>query len=122
MPKNKEEGMGAPETEKPDPMKKEKKKKEKAILSPKKKRDGEVKFVFHAPEAREMFLTGDFIQWDTKLIPMKKGKNGIWKAKVILPPGRYEYKFIMDDQWVEDNPGAEGVPNPFGTENFVIWV
>lgn len=118
MPKKKkEEEMDAPETKK-----KEKKEKEKAVPSPKKKGDGEIKFVFYAPEAREMYLTGDFIQWDPKLIPMKKGKDGVWKAKVVLPPGRYEYKFIMDGQWVQDNPGAERVPNPFGTENFVKWV
>ena len=118
MPKmKKEEEIGTSEAKK-----KEKKKKEKAPLPSKKKGDGEIKFVFLAPEAGEMYLTGDFVQWNPKLIPMKKGKDGLWKAKVLLPPGRYEYKFIMDGQWVQDIPGAERVPNPFGTENGVIQV
>jgi hypothetical protein len=53
---------------------------------------------------------------------MKKDKDGIWKAKFKLPPGRYEYKLCADNVWVEDIPGTELVSNPFGTQNFVIWV
>ncbi len=98
------------------------KKKEESLRDPKKKADGLIKFVFYAPEAKEIYLSGDFIQWDTQAIPMKKGKEGLWKAKIKLPPGRYEYKFIVDGQWIQDIPGVERVPNPFGTENFVARV
>ena len=67
---------------------------------------------------------------------MKKNKEGVWKAAITLPPGRYEYKLFADDEWVENvsgdvevvgapvegRPGLESVPNPFGTQNFVVWV
>lgn len=84
--------------------------------------EGFIKFHYYAPEAREIYLSGDFNQWDPGLTPMKKGKNGVWKAKIKLPPGRYEYKFFRDGQWVQDDPEAERVPNPFGTENLVVRV
>jgi hypothetical protein len=53
---------------------------------------------------------------------MKKDKKGVWKMKIKLPPGRYEYKFFADNVWVESLPGAELSSNPFGSQNFVTWV
>jgi hypothetical protein len=53
---------------------------------------------------------------------MKRGKNGNWKAETSLPPGRYEYKFIADDHWVEDSTAAELAANVFGTQNLVLRV
>lgn len=81
-----------------------------------------MEFSFQAPEAKEVFVAGEFNQWDAQSMPMKKGKNGNWKIKTSLPPGRYEYKFFVDNQWVEDLPGTELVPNPFGTQNCVLRV
>lgn len=84
--------------------------------------DRKVKFTLKAPEASEVYLTGEFIHWNPNSLPMKKDKEGVWKTEIKLPPGRYEYKYVADDAWVEDNPGAEPIPNPFGTQNFVISV
>jgi len=81
-----------------------------------------VEFLFHAPEAAEVWLSGDFNEWDPARIPMKRNKEGVWKAKLRLIPGRYEYKVRADGQWVDYIRGVERVPNPFGTENFVMWV
>ena len=39
---------------------------------------------------RESCLAGEFNGWDPYSLPMKKGKDGIWKATTRLPPGRYE--------------------------------
>ena len=91
------------------------KKKEKSI-------EKTVEFTFLAPEARKVFLAGEFNSWDTQSLPMKKSKGGIWKTKVKLSPGRHEYKFFADDAWVESLPGVEQVPNPLGTRNFIVWV
>ena len=80
------------------------------------------KFKFFSPEAVNVFLTGDFNDWNTQSLPMKKGKEGIWKAKIDLEPGRYEYKFYADNAWIEDLPDSETVYNPFGTKNYIISV
>ena len=81
-----------------------------------------VEFTYSAPEAKDVFLAGEFNQWDMDSLPMKQDKKGVWKIKIKLPPGRYEYKFFADDAWVEDLPDAELSFNPFGTQNFVTWV
>lgn len=81
-----------------------------------------VEFAFRAPDAKEVYLAGDFNGWDTCSIPMKRHKTGVWKVKVKLNPGRYEYKLFADGNWVHDLPGAERVPNRFGTDNFVVRI
>jgi 1,4-alpha-glucan branching enzyme len=81
-----------------------------------------VEFTFRAPEARKVFLAGEFNNWDTRSLPMKKDKKGVWKIKIKLTPGRYEYKFFADNVWVESLPGVEKSSNPFGSHNFINWV
>ena len=100
------------------------------------KADGEqVVFTFQAPEAQKVCIAGEFNNWQPDSMPMKKDKSGIWKAKVTLPTGRYEYKLIVDSVWEEDRCGevkVQGEPstgsvievayNDKGTKNFVFWV
>jgi 1,4-alpha-glucan branching enzyme len=81
-----------------------------------------VEFTFRAPDAKEVFLAGEFNAWDNQSLPMKKSKNGVWKTKIKLPPGRHEYKFFADNVWVEHLPGIEKSSNPFRTQNFIHWV
>jgi 1,4-alpha-glucan branching enzyme len=82
----------------------------------------EVDIIFYAPEAKEVFLAGEFNQWDTRSLPMTKDKNGVWKQMIKLTPGHYEYKIFVDGVWFEDIKGSEVVSNPFGTQNLVIEV
>jgi 1,4-alpha-glucan branching enzyme len=79
-------------------------------------------FSFFSPGAINVYVAGEFNGWDSQLLPMKKDRDGIWRAKVKLSPGRYEYKLFADDAWVEDLPNSEAVLNPFGTKNFIISV
>ena len=72
-------------------------------------------------EAEKVFLCGTFNEWDTSSAPLKRGRNGEWKTSVLLHPGRYEYRFLVDGEWVDD-PDAETVANPLGTANCVIDV
>ena len=79
-------------------------------------------FEFSAPEAGEVYLAGEFNNWDVQATPMKKDKNGIWKTALSLQPGRYEYRFFVDGNWVSDLSCSGCVPNDFGTTNCVIVI
>jgi 1,4-alpha-glucan branching enzyme len=87
-----------------------------------KKAEKNVEFAIQAPEAKEVYLAGEFNQWSTQSLPMKRDNKGIWKLKTPLPPGRYEYKFYVDGNWVEGSTGTEQVLNSFGTQNFVLKI
>ncbi len=82
----------------------------------------EVEFALNAPDAKKVCIAGQFNDWNTKSLPMKKGRDGTWKIKLKLPRGKCEYKYFVDGSWAQDISGAERVPNPFGTSNCVIYV
>ena len=81
-----------------------------------------VTFSLENAEATEVFLTGDFNNWQPEKHPMQKNKKGTWKKQVMLSPGNYEYKFLVDGQWKEDPRNAQLHPNCFGTYNNIINV
>jgi 1,4-alpha-glucan branching enzyme len=79
-----------------------------------------VTFSLEATHASEVILMGDFDNWDPKVHPMKNNGNGIWNRTLMIYPGRYEYKFLVDGQWTEDPQNDQNCPNSFGTYNSVI--
>ncbi len=81
-----------------------------------------VEFAYHAPNAKKVCLAGKFNAWNTKSLPMKKGNDGTWRIKIMLAPGKHEYKYFVDDAWSENVPGAEMMTNAFGTHNYVMSV
>ncbi|NCP09372.1 MAG: glycoside hydrolase [Deltaproteobacteria bacterium CG_4_8_14_3_um_filter_51_11] len=81
-----------------------------------------VAFGLSAPGSREVFLVGDFNGWDKTKHPMKKDNEGLWGKTVMIFPGRYEYKFLVDGEWQRDPVNQEVCDNDFGTLNSVIFV
>ncbi len=83
----------------------------------------EVAFVLNGREAVEVYLCGDFNQWVPHRLPMiRHGENRLWEKRLLLPPGRYEYKFIVDGKWVHDPDARVNVPNICGSLNSVVEV
>ncbi len=78
-----------------------------------------VQFEFPAPDAHEVYLAGDFNNWNVLANPMKMDKKGLWKVSLALAPGRYQYRFFADGQWENDPVCSECVPNEFGSMNSV---
>jgi 1,4-alpha-glucan branching enzyme len=78
-----------------------------------------IQFLFPALEAQNVSLVGDFNNWDTIANPMKKDKKGNWKVTVDLKPGRYEYRFFVDEKWENDPSCTECVLNDLGSKNCV---
>jgi 1,4-alpha-glucan branching enzyme len=79
-----------------------------------------VTFSFESAGANEVILMGDFNCWTRKTHPMKSDENGVLEKSVFIPPGQYEYKFLVDGQWMEDPVHDQRCPNRFGTFNSVL--
>lgn len=77
-----------------------------------------ITFSLEAPGADEVFLCGTFNGWDPTKTPMKGDGKGLWKAIVMLHPGSYEYRMVVDGAWVSD-PKAPSIPNEHGSTNSV---
>lgn len=81
-----------------------------------------VTFVVRPPaEADHVHVVGDFNDWQAAT-PMKKDKEGRWRATLALEPGReYEFRYLVDgNYWVNDEAADRYVPNPFGADNCVL--
>ncbi len=74
-------------------------------------------FKIHAPDARNVDIAGSFNNWELK--PMKRGKDGTWKATFRPQPGTYEYKFLVDHRWMEDPAHHDKVSDGHGGFNSV---
>lgn len=82
---------------------------------------------YHAPQAQAVSVAGTFNHWDPAATPLARDASGDWDVRLDLPPGRHEYKFVVDGAWCCE-PGCDGphhgcpkcVPNPFGTMNRVV--
>lgn len=51
--------------------------------------------------AHSIYLAGDFNNWAENTISLKKVAGG-WAIPVILSSGNYQYKFIVDGDWMTD--------------------
>jgi hypothetical protein len=71
--------------------------------------------------AKNVFLAGDFNNWDRGSMPMKK-ENGDWVFNVHLSPGKHLYKFIVDGEWINDPNNPLWEQNEHNTGNSVIWI
>ena len=81
-----------------------------------------IQFRLDAPKAREVCLAGNFNQWDGNRHPLKRNMSGTWEKILMLPPGTYEYKYIVDGCWQEDPANGQHILNSYGTVNSLIKV
>lgn len=73
------------------------------------------------PDAKQVFLVGDFNNWNQRTDPMVKRRGAFEKSKQ-LAPGEYQYKFVVDGEWYPDPAAEKQIPNKYGTLNSVVRV
>lgn len=52
-------------------------------------------------DAKRVVLSGNFNGWNEAELSMIKSE-GYWSIDYVLSPGNYEYKFIIDGEWITD--------------------
>ncbi len=82
----------------------------------------EVDLSLNAPDAKNVYVAGDFNDWKTDDTTMMRLDNGTWKLKVSLPAGRYRYRFVKDGEWIEDPSNTNHAMNPYGQMDSLIEV
>src|SRR4028118_1954297 len=63
--------------------------------------------------ASQVSLSGSFNNWAQDVLLMKPDEEGGWKIEIpMLPQGKYQYKFFVDDKmWMEDISNPEREPD-----------
>lgn len=91
------------------------------------RRDGrEVVIQFRDQRATDVRIAGDFNGWvpdkDVRSMVQTEGSDRIWTKVLTLPPGTYEYRYVVDGEWCEDPENPRAVAGPVGGRNSVLVV
>ncbi|MFO7653503.1 MAG: alpha-amylase family glycosyl hydrolase [Candidatus Krumholzibacteriia bacterium] len=71
----------------------------------------------------DVFLAGTFNDWNPGHTRMSDpDRDGTYTATLLLSPGTYQYKFVVDGQWHPDPNNPAGADDGFGGQNSVLTV
>jgi 1,4-alpha-glucan branching enzyme len=80
-----------------------------------------VKFKIETEADSEVYVCGSFNDWNPKKNKLRL-KDGVYTTSVLLPKGKYEYKFVINGTWCVDPECLEWIPNGVGSLNSVVTV
>lgn len=84
---------------------------------------GWVEFVYTGTVNYQAVVAGSFNGWSTTDWEMAEEEGtGVWKYDVVLEPGQYPYKFVIDGVWITDPLNPKLVDDGFGGQNNVLDV
>ncbi|HKW12885.1 MAG TPA: glycogen-binding domain-containing protein, partial [Candidatus Krumholzibacteria bacterium] len=63
--------------------------------------EDEVIFTLRAPEAKEVYIIGDFNQWNPTVEPMIL-EGDQFEVRLFLVAGEYRYQFVVDGKTIND--------------------
>ena len=75
-------------------------------------------------KAQNVAIAGDFNQWDLQRNQLEDyDGDGVRTATLKLPPGRYEYMFVLDGkEWLPDPNANRFVKDGFGGKNAILEI
>lgn len=81
-----------------------------------------VEFSYHPPRgvANTVSVAGSFNGWNADKNPLKKDTRGGFRVSLHLPPGSYQYKLVVDGQWIADPSNPNRVDNGLGSFNSAL--
>ena len=72
-------------------------------------------------QAKEVVLSGTFNNWNKDELFMNKTATG-WELPYVIGGGNYEYKFIVDGNWITDPANPLTVNNETGSKNSYLII
>lgn len=81
-----------------------------------------VTFLLEDEPGKVVAVAGSFNEWlpDKQLVD--KNGDGIYTGMMMLEPGVYEYKFVVNGEWRLDDRNPNFKPNDVGSLNSVLVV
>lgn len=92
------------------------------VLKEKLSRLSEVVFSLPAPEAKEVYIAGEFNDWKQDEHSRMEQKDGTWFKRLNLQSGDYHYRFVIDGKWAEDPNNPIREMNPYGEMDSLLKV
>ncbi|MGE5280547.1 MAG: isoamylase early set domain-containing protein, partial [Deltaproteobacteria bacterium] len=73
-------------------------------------------------EAANVFVVGDFNNWQADDAARMDRVDGVWQHRLKLKPGTYRYRLVIDGVWQKDPANPDTQENPFGELDSVLTV
>ncbi|MBU1078116.1 MAG: hypothetical protein KKH98_12535 [Spirochaetes bacterium] len=73
-----------------------------------------VKFSYRNRKAKDVFLVGDFNNWNPQIDKLQKDQTGLWYIVKKMYPGTYSYQYIVDEKWITDPSNGDSVTDQNG--------
>lgn len=73
-------------------------------------------FTYHSDTAKRVSVAGTFNNWSLEAHPFTYNGTGTWSVTIPLVPGYYQYKLVVDGDWITD-PANDWAIND-GGDNF----
>jgi len=86
----------------------------------------EVVVRFRDANANDVRIAGDFNGWvpdkGVRSLIESEGQIRVWTKILRLPPGTYQYRYVVDGEWREDPENPEMISSAIGGRNSVLVV
>lgn len=83
----------------------------------------QIEFQVTAAPGSKVSVAGTFNKWDAGKNPMKDNpSSGHYKTIIALPPGKHQYKFVINGAWSMDPNCKESAPDGCGAMNSVLSI
>ncbi len=81
---------------------------------------------FRDSTASDVRIAGDFNGWvpdkGVRSLIESEGETRIWTKIILLNPGTYQYRYVVDGEWREDPDNPEVSSSAVGGRNSVLVV
>jgi 1,4-alpha-glucan branching enzyme len=81
-----------------------------------------VTFELEEAPGKTVYLAGSFNDWQLVKNLNDKTGCGIYRGRLMLAPGEYQYKFVVDGEWRLDPSNPNFAPNNYGSLNSLLTV
>lgn len=86
-------------------------------------RGEEVVFRLEAPGAKRVQLAGRFNDWNPTRGDMRQDPiSGTWSIRVRIPTGAYQYRYVVDGEWIEDPANEQHEFSETGFRNSLVLI
>lgn len=83
---------------------------------------GGIAFSYRDKGAGAVNLAGSFNGWSADGLPLVNDGKGNWSVVQKLDAGSYEYKFVVDGNWLQDPENSATSADPYGGVNSLVTV
>ena len=79
-------------------------------------------FAYQSATANKVSIAASFNNWSAEANPLTNNGSGEWKVEIELQPNYYQYKIVVDGNWIPDPQNNWKINDGGDNFNFIVKV